>query len=214
MLAIDSQETSNAGHNSTTSPLTWTFNNTAGNKLYVPVTASSNSATAPTIGTVSYNGVSMTLVTGSSQTISASNATISAIYYLDSPATGSHAVSVAVTFPGGTTVTDIIAGAISFSGAASGSNTAVSSQGNSTGPATTSLSTTSGQYVLSLAATGTGLSSTPTNPTTLSWLDNVSGNSSGDNAGMGTQTTSGGTVSATWGLTASDFWIITAVAVS
>ena len=217
-LSIDSQESSNVGHNSVSSPLTWTFDNAAGNLLIVGVTINTTAATSgPTISAVTYNGVAMTLVPSSS--ISSSYGTtaynVVALYRLLNPATGSNTVSVS--FAAGTgspSYLDCIAGAISFSGAGTPGNahTADDVTGSS-GTATVSVTgTTSGSDVVSLVSTGTGVSSA-TSPTTLSWLLNVSVTDAGDDAAFGQQTTSGGTITPAYVLSGSDVWTISAIEV-
>lgn len=216
-LAIDSQETSGVGHNSTTSPLTWSFNNVSGTFLLVGVTVNAvTEGAAPTVTGVTYNGVAMTAVPGASVSSFVSFAgSFIALYYLISPATGFNTVSVS--FAGtDEQYLDAICGAISFRGASAlapvGNGVNASNTTGSSTVATVAVpGTTSGDYVVSLVATGTSVGSA-TAPTTLSWLLNISTSDGADNAAMGQQTTSGGTVNPTYSVTA-DYWFIVAAEV-
>lgn len=206
-LAIDSQESAATAHHSTTSPLTWSFTNTAGNLLIVGVIATADSATS-TISGVTYNGVAMTAVTNSPR---AWNTTASAVYLfsLVNPATGANTVSVSGTFGGANP--DILAAAISFSGASTSSPVSAGFTNFSTTAGTTAsvsvTGTTSGDFVVSAAGTGTSFTSANT-PTVMSASVNVSGFNAGDNYALGQQSTSGGSVTAGYTIASDTFGII------
>ncbi len=194
--AIDSEEASHVAHHSTTSPVTWTFNNVAGTTLFVAVDATRQTGTAPTFGAVSYNGVAMTAVPSSLVSWDVSKLQW---YYLNSPATGSHTVSVATSG-----ATDTIAAAISFTGLDSTTpyGTPVTHP-QTTGASSDSVNvtgTTSGNFVLSAIGTGSG-GEAATSPNTLSAKLDVSTSSAGDNFAMARRTTSGGTVAAAYTFT-------------
>lgn len=204
-LAINSQESSNNAHNSTTSPLTWSFTNTAGTKLVVCASVN-NSSGSPTIGAVSYNGVAMTAIPGATFT-DATNFVVIKCFYLDSPATGSNTVSVA-----GSGMIDIIAGAISFTGAASGTSgfgtPATANSTTSTTPATVAVnSTINGDIVLGAATAGNSFSSF-TSPTTKSASLGVSGVDAGNNFALTQQSTSGGSATISDTLSSANPWDI------
>jgi hypothetical protein len=208
-LAVDSQESGGTGHNSTTSPLSWSFTNTAGTLLIVGIIQTQ--IAGATIA-VTYNGVSMTQVSGTPVAQTAFSETAQGwLFFLVNPATGSHTVSVTITgtFNSGA---DILGAAISFTGQSSSPvGTAVT---NLTGTATTTASvsvtgTTNGSIVLNVAGTGTSFSSA-NSPTVLSALDNASGNTTSDNLALGYQPTSGGTVTAAYTIS-SDIFEIAAV---
>lgn len=204
-LAIDSQEASNAAHNSTSSPLTWSFTNTAGTKLVVCASVN-NSSGSPTIGAVSYNGVAMTAISGATFT-DATNIVSIKCFYLDSPATGSNTVSVA-----GSGMIDIIAGAISFTGAAAGAGgfgtAATANSTTNTTPATVAVTgTLNGDIVLGAATAGNSFSSF-TSPTTKSALLNVSSVDGGNNFALTQQSTSGGSATISDTLSAANPWDI------
>jgi hypothetical protein len=91
-LAIDSQEASATAHHSTSSPLTWSFNNVAGTLLVIVAHVTDQGGSACALGTPTYAGVSMTQAPSSSVTWN--SADILAIYYLLNPATGSNTVSI------------------------------------------------------------------------------------------------------------------------
>jgi hypothetical protein len=140
------------------------------------------------------------------------------LYYLDSPATGLNQVQVFFTFTGGPTNKDTLAGAISFTGAASGSSgfsTVAKSQETTLGTNTTATAsvsgTTSGNIVVGMLNTGTGGLSV-TSPATNIWTLNNSTHTAGDNAAMGYKASSGGTVGVAFAFTA-DIWMAMAVEV-
>lgn len=148
-LAVDSQMPSTAGLYvaSQTSPWTWSFNNVAGNALYV---AFGVNAATPTV-TASYNSASMTLVGSISDS---GNGFKIHLFRLASPSTGSNTVSI--TFSAGSTVT---AGAISFSGAAATPDSGTSATNQWSGVTTltwpvTVNSTTNGNIVLQTTCYG------------------------------------------------------------
>jgi hypothetical protein len=208
-VAIDSQEVSGIGHNSSTSPLTWTFTNIGGNLLIVAIDVNSTAATPPAIGAVSYGGQAMAIVPNSlNEVVAAANSAGIAFYYLFNPPKGANTVSVA--FSGGTTP-DVIAGAISFQGAAAiglvntASGVYPSTVATLTLPATKNLS-----MVVSALSTGTGVISA-TAPTTISWQRNVSGTNKGDNAALGVQgPVAGGSITVGYAVGA-DYWNLDAL---
>src|SRR5262245_24706089 len=114
-LAIDSQESGGTAHRGDVSgtPITWSFNNAAGNLIVIGVTVTNGSgAGAPSISAgPTYNSVALTA--GPSATC-ASATSLTQLFYLASPAVGSNTVSVTGT--GGSSYA-ILAWAISFSGA-------------------------------------------------------------------------------------------------
>lgn len=217
-VTVDSQETSGIGHNNVTSPLTWSFTNTAGNFLVVGINLNqSNPNTAPTIGAVSYNGVAMTLI-GSVFSPADCVCTKMALYGLVSPATGANTVSVAGTFSGSPTNHDIIAMAVSFSGVdtSTSTGTLVTSDNPTCGTTSCGVSvtgTTNGSYVVSVTGTGSGGTITATSPTILSSTLNVSTHTFSDDGALGTQATAGGSVTAAFSTGISDTWAILAVEV-
>jgi len=214
-LAIDSQEASNAGHNSATSPLTWSFTNTAGTLLIVGACVNDTGTPTVAISGVTYNGVAMSAIAGTDNASTLGTASnLCRLYQLLSPATGAHTVSVSWTGGGG--YSDAIGGAISFTGNNSTTPTgnpatASDTSGTSNSASVSLTGTASGDYVVSLVATGSGVG-TATAPTAISWKLNVSLNDIGDNAALGQQTTSGGTVNAGFSVTA-DVWSMSAMEV-
>lgn len=214
-LAIDSQEVSGAGHNSATSPLTYTFTNTAGTLLVVGVVISESpgAANAPTSVGVTYNGVSMTQVGHVSWFDNTSSNGY--LFYLVNPATGAN--SVVVTPVGFVSLSQIIASAISFTGQRAssplGTATTANNGGTSSTPATVTLTgTTSGSYVVSVAGAGDAFTASPAvSPTVLSALKNVDGNTASDNLVFGYNSNTGGSVTAAYNITVNDTWGIAAV---
>jgi hypothetical protein len=198
-LAIDSQEATNLAHHSVTSPLTWTFNNVAGTTLFVAVALAANAGDVFSYGAVTYNTVAMTIIPGSFITWNTSSDL--QWYYLNSPATGSHTVSVTGSF---NSTFDILAAAISFTGAASPTpyGTPVTHVGSSflTSDSVTVPGTTSGNYVISAIATGSG-GEAATSPNTLSAKLDVSTNTQADNFMLAQRTTGGGSVAAAFTFT-------------
>lgn len=216
-LAVDSEESTNTGHNAATggtaSTLTWSFTNTAGNLLIVAATVNQvGGSNAPSFGTVSYNGVAMTQIPSAVFTDTA-NHYISALYYLANPATGSNTVSVTGNPNGSPTYLDVIAGAISFSGAStSAPGNPVTNNGSGTSASATLTGTTNGDIIVALCTNGTGVTSM-TSPNTKSWLKNVGGADASDNAGLGRDATSGGSITPTF-VTSNDIWSVVAAEIS
>jgi hypothetical protein len=217
-LTVDSQESGGIAHRSGTSPLTWTFNNAAGTTLFVAVTANAISGSGPpTIGTPTYNGVAMTAIPNSLATITwGGYPAVTEWFYLDAPATGSHAVSAPVTFPTPNSYTSVIGAAISFIGAATptpyANAIASATQGTNgaASPYTLQVTgTTNGDYVLSAVTNGDNISGA-NSPTTESALLNNSGDDTADTFGIGYQMTAGGTVTASWSGNSPDAWTLSA----
>lgn len=190
-VAVDSEMPSNVGqarfHDAN---LTYAFTNTAGTKLIVAASVA-DGAGGQTVSAVTYAGVSMTKYNEKlSNGVAKAHCTL---WYLDSPATGSN--NVVVTISG--TVTgngEVISGAVSLTGAATGSlihDTSKSTSGVSTDNMDV-VSTTVGNLVLMMATAGGDFTGTQTQ--TLSWLLNVDGNTAGDNAQLRRAAGSGGTV--------------------
>lgn len=122
-IALD---VANSGTSSATSPITWSHTCTGSNGfLYVGGSTTSGNSTASTLGTVSYNSVSMSSARTDSN--AAAFASASGVFFLAGPATGSNTVSVA--FSGGF-VPACGGGSTSYTGAQS-TNTADASNGTS-----------------------------------------------------------------------------------
>lgn len=208
-LAINSMDT---GHNSSTSPGTSTFTNTAGTFMVLPIIATCDGGT-PSISAVTYGGVAMTLVPSSTITYDTVNITMLSLYYLVNPPKGSNTISI--TAAGTGSYLDIIWGAISFVGQNATTPLGTPATATSTAnvsPATVTLSsTTNGDYVLGFAATGTGFTGVGGGFTEV-WLDNVSSSTSGDNGVLAYIQATGSSVSPSFTLTA-DYWGIIAIQV-
>jgi len=203
-LAIDSQESAATGHNSATSPLTWSFNNVAGTTLVCGFVM--GAATSASIsGTPTYNGVNMKQVDGH---IWNSGGAAIYLYYLNSPATGSNTVSVSATFSGANP--QIIGGCISFTGLGSFGTPAFAKQdvSSSTTATVTVTGTTSGNKVIDVVGTGSGVTSA-TSPSVLSWKKNVNALTATNNAAQSYQS-AGGSITMAYTVV-SDFWAINAV---
>lgn len=217
-LLVDSEESANAGHNSATSPLSWSFTNTAGTLLCVGVVVSYSNTSSGVSISATYNAVSMSVVSGSPvlyhHTASGFDSYV-AMFYLKTPATGANTVSITVSQAGGT-LSQIIAGAISFTGASTTPLGTLASSNDAgaggTTPTVNLTGTTNGDIVLSVVSDGQSLTGA-TAPTTASATKNVDGNTTGDNMVLGRQTTSGGTVTAKYTTATSDAWNILAVEV-
>lgn len=210
-LAIDSIDT---GHNSITFPGTSTFNNVAGTLLILPAIVTSDAGT-PAFSTITYGGSALTLLPGSSINWDAgANPTVAAIYYLVNPKKGSNTISIGASSPGAS-YTDVIWGAISFVGQNASSplgTPATAVNTSNVSPATVTITgTTANNFVLAFAATGSGFISV-SSPFTQAWVDNISGNTSGDNGILAYDQTPGGSLSPSISLTP-DNWGIVAVEV-
>lgn len=218
-LAIDSQESGGTGHSSGgASTLSSTFNNVAGNLfLYGVVVSYGNPSTGVTVA-ATYNGVSMFHAPGSpfKWTNFGEDGYI-ALFELSAPPTGSHTVNVTVSQTTGT-LADILGGGISFSGSRTLSPLGTLATNSTSGDATTAAptvnlaGTTAGSIVVSVVADGEAIASA-TSPTILSVLENASDNTTSDNMAVGTQATSGGSVTAAYATAATDSWGIVAAEV-
>jgi hypothetical protein len=185
-LLIDSQESVGTGHrvagSGNPSPLTWSFNNAAGNLLLVLAIATTAPGTA-SLGAVTYNGVAMTLAVSVSWD---SGASVAGLYYLVNPATGSNTVSVSASWTSPNNPA-ILAGAISFSGAntsgpiGSTSSNSLSSGSGSTTPTAGSITAASGNYVLGGGGSGTSGTYTPNSGQTETFSLSGSNATAGDN---------------------------------
>ncbi len=208
-ITVDSAET--VAHRSTTSPLTWTFTNTAGNLLVVGVTTAANSGTATlSLASVSYNGVLMTKF-GTGQ-LSLNGGVLTQLFFLVNPATGAHPVSAVWTNNGPNK--SALGGAISFAGAdiiSPFGATEFKAAGN--GPTADSGAVTSavGSMVVSVASTG-GAFGTLVAPDTRRFFLNNSGNTAGDNIAGTTWLSTGLSHHVVWNLN-SDLWVIVAAEV-
>lgn len=216
-ITIDSQEPSNVAHNSLTSPLSYAFTNTAGNFMVfvLSINSNNNDGSGNPTASVTYGGNSMSLVTGLPYFYTQTGLYFACwiyVFTLVNPPTGSNTIDVTWTFAGAGTYVDSIGAAITFDGAGSAGNLNENFLASGSGGTDASVSvpgTVSGDYVVNVVTTGTGVVSA-TSPTVLSAMLNVSGNSGGDNLGLGQQATSGGTVTAGWTVD-QDFWGIVAI---
>lgn len=211
-LAVDSQESGGTAHRGTASgtALTWSFNNVGGNLLVVAVIVTGNAGQVAAITAgPTYDGVAMTQVASSQQTWG-TNASITALYYLLNPATGSKTVSVT-----GTSVPTnfaILAGAISFSGALAVTSTATTGTNTSGTTATASnITTASGNMVFASGGWGSGETGVAGAGFTRTFLVNGSSGTSGDDllGEYGVSTGAAISPTFTWGV--SDSWRIVAV---
>ena len=156
---VASSSANNNGAN--TDILSWThpLGNPSGNKRLVVVGVQSESATdsAQVINSITFNGVPMTLVAGSSADNGINH--IDMYYILDAnlPASAGN-YTISITFGG--LMTQIVGGAIELSGAAQGAREAVATSiATSTNTISTSVTTlTADSWVVSLVGAGEGTS--------------------------------------------------------
>jgi hypothetical protein len=213
-LAVDSEESGNAGHNNATSPLTYSFTNTAGGVFCEAVVATYSGASTGVSIAVTYNSVSLSHAPSSPfKYTDFSEDDYTALLCLEAPATGSNTVSISVSQSSGT-LFDILGCGISFAGATASSpvGTVATNTDGGAGTAAPTINltgTSNGDIVLSVAADGEALTSA-TSPTILSCVKNVSPGTTGDNIALGRQATTGGTVTAAFATAASDAWGIIA----
>jgi len=203
MVAFDAAGPSSAGTGQSTSPITWTHVNN-GNGILIGVTifgGSTNTVTACT-----YAGVTIPLV--KFQTSGAGANGGGALYGLVGPTcpTGSNTVSMSWT----DTATNHNCGSVSVTGAgAIGTpvSSAVITNANCSQAVT---ATTNGGLVISLVAQGSGTTFTASAPNIKRVEHLASASSSADNLGLGTDPSTGGTVTPAWN-SSSDDWAIIAV---
>jgi hypothetical protein len=212
-LAVDSQEASNVAHNSATSPLTYSFTNSAGTLFCEGVVVDYANASTGVSISATYNGAAMTAASGLPfKFTNASEDAYVDLFCLEAPATGAHNVSVTVSQTTGT-LQDIFGGGISFTGAVTSSPAGTPATNSSTTGTTTSTvnltGTTNGNWVLSVACTGTSFSSA-NSPTVLSALKNASGATTCDTMVLGQQSTGGGTATAAFAQSSDDWAIVAA----
>jgi hypothetical protein len=199
-IALD---VSNTGASTLTSPLTWSHTTTGSNPLIAICPTVVGTGTTPTIGTVSYNSVAATSAVSNGTNNGGFPAVRTGILFLGSCATGAKTVSVAFsgTSPG------CAAGAISYSGAQSGSTADAtnSTVGTTTGAKSISVTTIADNcWVVGSgginddAATPTLTSQTQTSRWNIAATDNFSDH--GKSAGQDTNTakTPAGAVSIGW----------------
>lgn len=222
-IAIDSQESSGTAHRTTVTiagaqslTLAWTFTNTAGTKLVCLVadTVVLAGSSALVLNTPTYNGVAMTLV--GSQVSTDSGFSKTAIYYLDTPATGANTVSVngTATVGSGSPRFSVLGGCISFTGVAAGVGSFTSgTDGGTSGTTATAgaITTASGNYIFSGGIWGSGAGGTAGAGFTSTFLLNGSNETAGDDILGEYKASAGGATTPTFTWTGSDFWIIVAV---
>lgn len=213
-LAVDSVESGGTAHRGTTSgtALTWSFTNTAGNLLLVGIVATvQNGAVAPVITAVSYNSVAMTAI-GTAVGWDG-NFSITQWYYLTNPATGANTVSVTAT---GTTSFAVLAGAMSFSGADTGTPVGTPTTGSTASGTSVSagnITTASGNYVVAVGGFGSGVGGAAGSGFTLTFALNGSGATGGDNIVGEYRASTGAAITPTISWTNTDVGGIQAVAV-
>lgn len=211
-IAVDSQEASGAGHRSIVSPLSWTFTNTAGTKLVCGFVATCSGANVASISTPTYGGTLMTNVSSQFRFSSTPNVDITAMYYLDNPATGANTVSVTW---GGTSSPAALGGCISFTGTNTGVGTATTGSGTSGTTATAgAITTASGNYIFAEGGWGSGTGGTAGAGFTRTYLINGSGVTAGDNNLGEYQSSAGSAITPTFTWTGSDNWGIIAVEIT
>lgn len=200
-LAINSQMTSNTGQGVTgnpTSPFAYNFVNTAGTLLYVWVLFGATTVTA-TPSSVTYGGTAMSFIKEATE--NSGNGRIR-LYRLLTPATGTNSVSMA--WSG--TATDIISGAISFTGnntSAPEAQTNSASNDAGSGTASVSLSgVTAGNITIAAAGCGSAMTA---QTQTLDWAENADSNTYMGNGRASTSTASG-TVTHSYTVNGSDTW--------
>jgi hypothetical protein len=215
-LAVNSEMASSAGFNSAGSPFTYSFNNAAGTLLVVGVLVTGTSGSAAAISAVTYGGTAMTAVSGASVTWDSGgvSANLLKFYYLLSPLTGSNTVSITWTDP--PAPVDAISGAISFTGNDSVTPIRSTAFTNTALTGTTAsvvvTGTTTGNIVVDISGCGASAGfSGRTN--TLSWAKNVSGSTGGDNAESTRAAGTGGSVTMSHTVSASDSWGVVAIEV-
>jgi hypothetical protein len=210
-LTIDSQESGGTAHRGTTSgaALTWLFNNVAGDFLLVGVVLTCQTGLGPVAVSAgpTYNSVAMTLVPGSVQAWSTTDDKVQ-WYYLANPATGSNTVSVTGT---GGNAFAILAGAISFKGAASTPGTATLGTGTGTTATAGAITTASGNFIVADGGWGSGETGVQGTGFTRTFLLNGSGATAGDDILGEYQQSSGSSITPTYTFGVSDSWGISAV---
>jgi hypothetical protein len=205
-VAFDAVGPGATGTISATSPLTWSHTCTGTNgALLVGVSfGQAGGSSGADTNTVTYNGVAMTRLGA----VSSNNQTDGYVelYGLIAPATGANTVSVSHTTAG--TVHHIVAGSVSFTGAAS-FGTAVTNFGSSTTPTVNVTGTTAGNMVVDACCDAQGLISSNQ---TLRWESAGSdANTAACNAGQSTAA-AGGTITMSWAAP-TDWWGIVAAEV-
>lgn len=211
-LAVDSQEAAGAGHRGTASgvAVTWPFNNVGGNLLVCSIVSTNTTGNTPTLSTPTYNGVAMTLAGSQLQWDTSSSVT--AIYYLANPATGSNTVSMTGT---GTTNFAILGGCMSFSGANTSSpiGTPTTGKGDITAGTTAtagSITAASGNYIFASGGWGSAGGAAGAG-FTRTFLANGGGTTAGDDILGEYALSSGAPITPTFTWTGADFWAIIAV---
>lgn len=216
-LAVDSEMPTNTGQgaarNTTpfTSPVTFSFTNTAGTVLYLAAVLSVNSGGSTSWGTITYGGQAMTTVIDQT---SANGSSRVGIFRLLNPPTGANTVSIgfSMTLDGVNNQCAWEAGCISFTG--NDTTTPEVQSAGSNGSSTTasgSLSgVQSGNITIGLAGAGSSMS---TQTQTLSWAANENNLSTLGNGRL-SRSTSTGSVTHSFTISASDSWATALVEVA
>jgi ribosomal protein S11 len=214
-LAINSQMPSNAGFSagfSPSSPRTFSFTNAAGTVLYAFVGLGnvSNASDTVTFGAVSYGAVPMTSLFEVTSSGSTTGGKLG-VFRLLSPPTGANTFSFAWSVSGNAVI-DTWAGCITFTG----NNTSTpeaqthSARGTSVTASDTLSGVVSGNIVIACAGAGTTMTA---QTQTLDWAANVSPGSTLGN-GRASLSTTAGSVTHSYTISASDRWVVGSIEVA
>lgn len=199
-VAFDAVGPSSAGaFSNTVATVSWSHTCTGSERLLVAAVAVSNGTDTGITTTATYNGVSMTSV----GLIHSNNGTAGYIqmFRLIAPATGANTVLVTAS----TSVSDLSAGSVSFTGVDQTTPLGTPVTAASTGTPTVAVTgTTAGNMVIDAVCNGSDITSSNQ---TQRWLRNTSGNSA---AGNGAQSTAaaGGSVTMSYAVTSDWYGIL------
>lgn len=207
VAAFDAVGPSSSGATSATSPMTWTHVCGAGaTHMLVGVTCDAANDAGMTLS-ATYNSVAMTSL-GTWHT-GGGTAGFLQVFALASPASGSHSVSV--TESGGSGLSGLNGGSVSFTGSQSLSAVqSTVSAGSSANPSLAFTGSSSGNVVA--AFVGGGSPQTPSGSFTSRYNMNTGDGAAGAGYSAGSTIAAGGTVTASWTMSA-DFWAVAAVEV-
>lgn len=204
MVAFDAVGPSASGTSSSTTPLTWAHVN-GGSATAILIGVTTHTGTTNAVTSVTYGGQACSLLAFIAS--GATNAGGIALYYLNSPPTGSNTVSVAFTGAGLT-----IGGSISVTASGGIGSVFTANPATVTSASVSVTNTTTGGMIVTVACEGSGGTFAGTNSVTKQWGLIGDNTSAADNAVGGTVPSTGGGASQTVGFSgASDDWGLIAV---
>lgn len=211
-VAFDAVGPSSAGATTTTSTLSWshTVGSGTGRAIVAVVAVSSNNnyATGYTV-TATCGGTAMTVIGGKTAHDDAAGGGFVQMFGLLNPGTGSQTISIA--FTGLTSVTHIVGGSVSFTGAGAFGTPATAQGTSASSPSVALFTSSASNMVVDGLARGSG--GTLTSSQTKRWQADGDTNNYAGNGASSTAAGTGSTVTMAYTPTSADGWAIIATEV-